>query len=242
MAFPPIRVLGCLVRGVFCALALAGAVTWPAAAENPPPRLFGTIEFIGGSLDALPQWVRVLERIREETAVYTACDSDAEGRPGSTCPSPSVAAWRDYVRSLKGQPPREQLAAINAYFNRWTYRLDHENFNVEDYWASPLEFLRRSGDCEDYAIIKYVSLKALGFAVKDLRIVVVQDLVRNLPHAVLAVYLEGDIVIMDSLYDGVLSHREVTFYRPYYSINETTRWAHLPPLGRSRPAPPGVSR
>lgn len=242
MAVPAIRSRVRWVLAAALVLALLGAAPVPASAGNRPPRLFGTIEFIGGSLKALPQWVRVLGKIRRETVIYKACDRGAENRRTGDCPSATVAAWRDFVRGLKGRPRREQLAALNAYLNRWTYRLDSENYGVEDYWASPLEFLLRSGDCEDYAIIKYVSLKALGFAVKDLRIVVVRDLVRNLPHAVLAVYMEGDILIMDSLFEAVLSHRDVTFYRPYYSINETTRWAHVPPLGRSRPALPGVSR
>jgi predicted transglutaminase-like cysteine proteinase len=221
---------------------LVGTAPRPAQAQNPPPRLFGSIEFIGGSLSALPQWTRVLRKIRAEAAVYETCDRGEANRDIGACPSPAVAAWRDHVRSLRGLPPRRQLAELNSFLNRWIYRLDSENFNVEDYWASPLEFLARSGDCEDYAIIKYVSLKALGFDVKDLRIVVVQDVVRNLPHAVLAVYLERDIFIMDSLFEAVLSHRQVTFYRPYYSVNETTRWAHVPTQQPRRSVPSGVIR
>jgi predicted transglutaminase-like cysteine proteinase len=221
---------------------LAGPVVGSARAQNVPPRLFGSIEFIGGSLAALPQWTRVLRKIQAEAAVYETCDRGGENRDISACPSPAIAAWRDHVRSLKGLAPLRQLAELNSFLNRWIYRLDAENFNVDDYWASPLEFLARSGDCEDYAIIKYVSLKALGFDVKDLRIVVVQDVVRNLPHAVLAVYLDRDIFIMDSLFEGVLSHSQVTFYRPYYSVNETTRWAHVPTRRPRRSVPPEVSR
>jgi predicted transglutaminase-like cysteine proteinase len=221
---------------------VAGVGLGPARAQNIPPRLFGSIEFIGGSLAALPQWTGVLRKIQAEAAVYETCDRGRANRDISACPSPAIAAWLDHVRSLKGLPPRRQLAELNSFLNRWIYRLDEENFKVEDYWASPLEFLARSGDCEDYAIIKYVSLKALGFNVKDLRIVVVQDVVRNLPHAVLAVYLEGDILIMDSLFEGVLPHNQVTFYKPYYSVNETTRWAHVPTQRPRRSVPPGVTR
>lgn len=242
MAMLPISPLArCLaVLGLAWAVCIASA--GPVRAQDAPPRLFGSIEFIGGSLEALPQWTRVLRKIRSETAVYETCDRGEDNRDIAACPSPAIAAWRDQVRALKGLEPKRQLAELNRFLNRWIYRFDSENFNVEDYWASPLEFLARSGDCEDYAIIKYVSLRALGFDVKDLRLVVVHDVVRNLPHAVLAVYLEGDILILDSLFDGVLSHTQVTFYRPYYSVNETTRWAHVPTRQPRRPNLSGVTR
>lgn len=201
----------------------------PARAQAPAPRLFGSLEFIGGSLKALPQWTRVLAKIRWETAIYDSC---ARRRPD--CPSQSVTQWQDQVRLLEGLDKRRQLNEVNRYFNRWTYRLDSENYGLEDYWATPLEFVERSGDCEDYAIIKYVSLKALGFPPEKMRIVVVRDVVRNIAHAILAVYQGNDIIILDSLLDGALSHRYVTYYAPQYSVNEKTRWAHIMTMRRRR--------
>ena len=65
--------------------------------------------------------------------------------------------------------------------------------------------------------------------VERLRMVVVQDTLRDLAHAVLAVYLDDDVVILDNLTNAVLSHDRVFQYVPYYSVNETTRWAHVPP-------------
>ena len=124
------------------------------------------------------------------------------------------------------------MEELNRFINSWTYRFDQENYGDDDYWATPLQFLRRSGDCEDYAIIKYVSLRALGFPADKLRIVVVRDVLRNIAHAVLAVYLDNDILIMDSLFDGVLPHHQVTFYAPQYSVNEKRRWAHITPIAR----------
>ena len=55
----------------------------------------------------------------------------------------------------------------------------------------PGEFLHRGGDCEDYALAKYLALRALGFAAADLRIVALSDAARGLHHAVLTVRLEG---------------------------------------------------
>jgi predicted transglutaminase-like cysteine proteinase len=52
---------------------------------------------------------------------------------------------------------------------------------------------------------------------------------RDLAHAVLAVYLGDQVYILDNLTRAVLPHQRVTHYVPYYSINESTRWAHVMP-------------
>ena len=54
------------------------------------------------------------------------------------------------------------------------------------------------GDCEDFAIAKYFALRDLGFPASQMRIVVLKDTLRNLDHAVTAVYLDGDAWILDN--------------------------------------------
>jgi predicted transglutaminase-like cysteine proteinase len=127
-------------------------------------------------------------------------------------------------------PPAEVPECPTYRFvNGWEYRTDVANYGRSDYWATPFEFFRRSGDCEDYAIAKYRSLRLLGLPADQLRMVVVQDVVRDLPHAVLAVYLEDEVYILDNQTDAVLPQARVPHYVPYYSVNEVTRWAHTPP-------------
>lgn len=188
------------------------------------PRLFGSVEFQRKSLAVLPQWVRVVDRIQAEQARYSACDNDPKA-----C-FPALAAWRAKIREVRTLDKQTQLLEINRFLNKWPYREDRANYDVDDYWASPLEFLQNSGDCEDYAIIKYVTLKALGFSVDALRIAVVQDTLRNVAHAVLAVYTDNQILIMDSLFDGVLTQDHLNFYVPQYSVNERTLWVHIMPM------------
>jgi predicted transglutaminase-like cysteine proteinase len=215
------------VDTAFKALAVLGGLlgTVPAAAAAiTSPQLFGTAEFRVDSLAALPQWQQVLSRIAREDPLYRAC---AEAAP--TCPSPSAIAWQSMLRSEIDRPRLAQLQAVNQFFNQWQYRTDEQNYGQRDSWATPLEFLRRSGDCEDYAIAKYVSLRQLGFGAEDLRLVVLHDVARDLPHAVLAVYLGGEIYILDNLTTAVLPQEQVSHYMPYYSVNETTRWAHVAP-------------
>lgn len=222
-----------IVSGGLLALGLLLAAS-PAAGGAAPPDLFGTVELRAASLAALPQWQRVLDEIEDEREAYAACRRDA-----GSCPSRGVRAWITMIDRHRDDAPIDQLDVVNRFLNKWRYKTDATNYGRRDYWATPLEFLRRSGDCEDYAIIKYVSLRELGFSADQLRVVVVKDTVRDIAHAVLAVYLDGEAYILDNLVGRVLPQDRVTRYVPYYSINETTRWAHVAPAKSVTPSPAG---
>lgn len=211
-----------IARSALAALTLLLALSAPARATSP--ELLNTVEFRAESLAALPQWQRVLHRIETERPTYLACMQDA-----SSCPNRAVLTWQALIRKQIGRPRLDQVRAIHRFLNDWRYRPDIRNWGERDYWATPLEFLRFSGDCEDYAIVKYVTLRQLGFATDQLRLVVLRDTQRDLAHAVLAVYLDGQVYILDNLSRTVLHQDQVSHYVPYYSINETTRWAHVPP-------------
>lgn len=190
--------------------------------------LFGSIEFKAKSLKALPKWTKLLGRIQLEEATYIACEKDP-----LECQTVGMHSWRSFVKRMKEESfsHNELVQEINLFVNQWPYITDSENWKKRDYWATPSEFTEHSGDCEDYAIIKYVTLKELGVSPENMRIVVVHDHVRAIDHAVLAVYDdEGLPMILDSLIDAVLSHRALLQYTPHYSVNETTRWAHINPV------------
>jgi len=106
--------------------------------------------------------------------------------------------------------------------------LDIVNWGIADYWATPREFAIKDGDCEDFAIAKYVSLKLLGWSDDDLRIVVLHDSNLNADHAVLAAYVDGRAMILDNQTRQVLPSEAIRHYQPYYSINETGWWLHRP--------------
>jgi len=133
--------------------------------------------------------------------------------------------WLDFLDTLRNLPGPEQLTAVNRYANSKDYVLDIDNYGLEDYWAVPREFLYNNGDCEDYAITKLFSLRWLGYPIDTMRIVVLQDTNLRIPHAVLAVAAQNDIVILDNQIQEVISHRD---YAPVYSINEQHWWIHIP--------------
>ena len=190
-----------------------------AQGQTGETRLFNYSEERKEGFAIFPQWVSVMRRQQTDKATPENC-------PVNLC---RVPEWQQLLASLKGRSLREQLAAINEFANRFRYVLDQDNYGRSDYWAIPREFLTLGGDCEDYAIIKYFSLRQLGVPAESLRIVVVQDSNLRIPHAVLAVYMpDGGILILDNQIREVISHTKISHYIPVFSLNERNWWMHLP--------------
>ncbi len=207
-----------------CSSAAAKPTEGRAAAPliKPGPGLFHSHEF-RSTLKALPHWSRVMASAETQTEAFYRCNPNTE-----VC-SPAALSWQKIIKQAQGQPEKEQLKMVNSFFNRWPYKLDIDVYGVSDYWATPGEFLKLSGDCEDYSITKYYALRKLGFPIDRLRIVLLKDNIRNISHAVLAVKLNDDSYILDNMTDLVLSHHKYEHYVPQYSVNEHYRWAHVAP-------------
>ena len=213
-----------MLRVISVCLAVAGLMlanslsAWAAGM----PAVFNTIEVRADQKLVLPQWQQVLSRISLETPLYQMCAIGS-----ANCPSKAAVSWQTLVTSLNGQDRLSQVRSINLFANRIRYRSDQEAWGRSDYWATPLEFLKRAGDCEDYAILKYTSLRELGIPAQDMRMVVVQDTIRRLAHAVLVVMVDGHVLVLDNLTNAVLPQERTPQYVPYYSVNEEARWAHI---------------
>lgn len=175
--------------------------------------LFRTHELHSANLTAFPKWRAMLARFNQE---LTECAPDH-------C---RLAEWQQLVASLQGHKTLEQLKLVNAAINRHHYVEDWANWDLVDYWETPLQFLDRSGDCEDFAIAKYLALRAAGMPAENMRIVIVNDHERQSMHAVLAVYVRGRALILDSLYDAIVEADVIDHYEPIYSINEQGWWLH----------------
>jgi len=185
----------------------------PAAkAAEEYPSLFGTQEVRSNDISAFKKWTGVMARFEEQMKTQ-----------GS---SPRILMWKAELQRLKGKSVREQVDGVNEYVNQVRYVEDIDNYHKSDYWATPVEFFSRGGDCEDYAIAKYASLRALGFTSDQLRVAVVQDTWRNLPHAILIVYTGEGVFVLDNQNKKVENAQNVTRYQPIFSINSTSWWLH----------------
>lgn len=217
---PPIY--GCAARVLYMRTALLVCLCLmlfyqsAQCAEVGPLQLFSTVEF-RGPIKNLPEWTNMLGRDSQHLVFVPGYKLNTH------------VNWDKLQEILKKKNQLEQIKEVNSFWNQWPYRLDSEAYGKEDYWAAPYEFIKHSGDCEDYAIAKYNTLKALGFNPDTMRIVVVKDSIRNFVHAVLAVYVDDEIYILDNLSKVPLSHTRLKSYVPQYSVNESNRWVHVRP-------------
>lgn len=221
----PIRqaAAGALGVLILAACLTLGTPVRVGAGASKGVRLFGTLEF-KGKISKLPKWTGVLNKMKAWKGYF---NSPAMAK------LPAKGPWLKLKKSLKGKSDMEKLKAVNRFFNQWPYRLDSANYGKSDYWASPPEFLMKSGDCEDYAIAKFYALKEVGFSGDSMRIVAVRDRIRNIGHAILAVYLPDNVYILDNQTVLVLPHVKYKHYLPQYSVNEKFRWMHVPASKKS---------
>ncbi len=216
---PAVRRLAAVL--LFAAALAAGPGAAPARAGDAHPPIFGTVTVESHTISLFPKWTWMLQRyLAEEPSEAKPCVPDGSPR------SCALQRWRDYLTGLKSASRMDQLRAVNRFANYAPYVTDWVNYHVEDYWATPRQFLALDGDCEDYAIIKYMSLRTLGFSDSDLRLVVLQDLNLGVAHAILVVYLDGVAWVLDNQVPEVVRADSIHHYRPIYSLNETTWWLH----------------
>lgn len=224
-----IALFSCALFGLF----LHGQ--YAETADELPKKLFGMVEFPVPSGESLVKWDEIMSKVESEEHLYVSCDADP-----AQCQNEGLKEWRAFIAANKGKAIDELIVEVNEYANQWPYRKDSEVWGKKDYWSAPMEFMANSGDCEDYSIFKYVTLKALGLPKERMRLVIVQDVVRNIAHAVLAVYTNDDILILDSLFQTPLPHKKVLQYKPFYSVNEDQSWMHLKPISASAPIRPAA--
>jgi predicted transglutaminase-like cysteine proteinase len=182
-------------------------------------KIFGYNESFSSNLRPFPKWTGMLKRNQ----------SDKNGQKGCTATKfekCDLKEWESFLQKNKTKSFEQKLKSVNNEMNKSTYILDIINWGIEDYWETPLQFFIRDGDCEDFAIAKYMSLKRLGVPEEKMRIVVLQDLNLNVVHAVLAVYNNDKAYILDNQIKQVYPHQKILHYQPVYSINEQGWWRH----------------
>jgi predicted transglutaminase-like cysteine proteinase len=84
---------------------------------------------------------------------------------------------------------KEKLEKVNDFFNQTPYFTDQQVWGVSDCWATRLEFIGKDkGDCEDYVIAKYFTLKELGVPTSKLYMTYVKSTKFQVAHMVLTYY------------------------------------------------------
>lgn len=190
-------------------------------AAGPIPSFFNTKETRSSNLKPFTKWLSVLERYAKERSEAEATQCN----PKHTIAC-NYAQWKAFLETLRGKDKMTQIVEVNARMNGAKYTTDPANWGESDYWSSPAEFMTKFGDCEDFAIVKYLSLRQLGFPERDLRIVAVEDLNLKVGHAILVVFLSGNSYVLDNQIKTVIETSKVRHYKPVFSINKDFWWRH----------------
>lgn len=193
------------------ALVLSGTETVGKSAE-PFGLLLSPLTF-GGLRE---KWLGVQHRLEDEMVQLALCEGDRDG-----CASPAALQFLDIVDAAKAREGRARLGAINRAVNLAIRPVsDLAQYGQIDVWASPLATLARgAGDCEDYAIAKFVALRRAGVAPDDLRIVIMHDPVRGEDHAIAAARLDGRWLMLDNRRMAMVEDVQLTNYHPIFLID-----------------------
>jgi predicted transglutaminase-like cysteine proteinase len=142
--------------------------------------------------------------------------------------------WQSSMSEAKKSVELEKLRKINDFINR---RIEFDDdmsiYNYSDYWATPLETIGYGrADCEDFAIIKYFSLKDAGIPFAKLRLVYVKARLdepggpRMQAHMVLAYYAtpNAEPLVLDNLVSDILPASQRRDLQPVFSFNSEAIW------------------
>ena len=134
-----------------------------------------------------------------------------------------IEAWDELIRASEQLPEREKLTVVNRFFNRQLrFADDVAVWRLNDYWATPVEALvKGAGDCEDYSIAKYFTLRRLGVPSERLRITYVKALRQNQAHMVLTYYASptADPLVLDNLIGEIRPASQRQDLLPVYAFN-----------------------
>jgi len=213
MTIKPAKAAG--IKDIPVQMTLASTANAAFSPVSAFPALFDANEKRSGNLEPFTKW----------TSMFGRFEKAATGTTGQRI----MNDWKRDLMAYQGLPLRQMAEGVNALVNKTEYIEDANNYGQSDYWATPIEFFTRGGDCEDFAIAKYVSLRALGVPESRMRIAIVQDLKKNIPHAILIVYTDEGAMVLDNQNKRALDASSISHYKPIFSINRTAWWLHNKP-------------
>jgi predicted transglutaminase-like cysteine proteinase len=220
----------------------------PRGGSTEPFGLSASTLFVGGLLE---KWRAVEHKLDDERVQIALCDGDRE-----RCVSPAALRFLAIVDNARGKEGRARLGEINRAVNLAIRPMsDLAQYGEIDVWSPPLDtFATGAGDCEDYAIAKFVALRLAGIPADDLRLVIMRDTLRGEDHAVAAARLDGHWLTLDNRRMAMVEDADVRNYRPLFVIDRdgvmrydsAPLMANLrgrdaaPPLALNLPVQPGL--
>ncbi len=162
------------------------------------------------------KWKSLQAIVALETRVITLCRQLPEACPAST------AQFLAIIDAARGETGRARAGLINRAVNlAIRFSRDTAQFGAADVWQSPLmTFASGSGDCEDYAIAKYVALREAGMSIDDLKVVIGRNERIGEDHAVTAARIDGEWLILDNRTMLLLTDAQASDLKPLIALGE----------------------
>jgi predicted transglutaminase-like cysteine proteinase len=181
---------------------------------------FGLFTFVAPDSIVWFRWRQVADDIRAQEPTLMRCLAD-----DMAC-SPGATRFAAIVKEARAHEGRVRLNFVNQRVNgAIRYTSDMTQWGTPDEWSAPLaggkgSFETGLGDCEDYAIAKYVALRAAGVSAKQLRVLLVRDNIARLDHAVLAANEEGHWFILDNRWTVAVEDTDVRRFTPLFALDD----------------------
>ena len=199
---------------------------WRFEKVNPPAAREQNSEPFGLLTARAPQgllwtkWRKVQRAIEAEAPALARC------RATSARCSQAAARFVAIVEAAAKRQGRARLEVVNERINAAIrYTSDMKQWRRSDRWSAPLDRRHRGsfdtgmGDCEDYAIAKYVALRSAGTPARDLRLLMVRDTSVRTYHAVLAARQDGQWLLLDNRWRRLIEDSKAPFFTPLFALN-----------------------
>lgn len=182
----------------------------PATGTEP----FGLLRFRLPDGPLWRKWRGVEADMAKEQTVLDACRSNSQD-----CPA-YAAQFLRLIEAVKSKSGRAQLGEANRSVNMAIrYMSDIAQHGEIDRWSAPLAtFATGKGDCEDYAIAKYVALREAGFPIEDLRILLVHVRSVGEDHALLAARLDHHWLLLNNSSHVLMDDVDTSMFTPLFVI------------------------
>lgn len=140
-----------------------------------------------------------------------------------------TSSWQSMlIEARQAKRDQDKLTIINDFFNQnINFVSDLSHWGENDYWATPLEFIASgAGDCEDFSIAKYFSLKEAGVAENKLRLTYVKAINLGQAHMVLTYFARPRSIplVLDNLIPQIKKANQRKDLLPVYSFNGSGLW------------------
>jgi predicted transglutaminase-like cysteine proteinase len=196
----------------------------PAAKTTPirvyrPPALFGMETEPIAESTISEKWDHAKAEIGRELEVVAECH-----RSGA-CPA-DAQKLIELSAAGAGRSGRAKVGFINRAVDLAIKPMsDDAQWGEADHWSAPFETLRSSrGDCEDYAIVKYLALLEAGISRDDLRIVILKNVLPHEDHAVVVVRVDDQWLILDNRTLTMVRDIDVRQATPEFVLDQAGAW------------------